>query len=87
MTFDDIQDVEDWLAPLDYLAFWAAMEPYGLRLQGRDHCDGLITSGKVEAGLILDVLKSMAVSEIASRFDLEDRIYEPLAAQGLRHIH
>lgn len=50
VVFEDIQDVRDWLDPLDYIAFWEAVEPYRLVLQDRDHCDDLIASGAVEGG-------------------------------------
>ena len=72
--FDDIQDVRDWLEPLDYIAFWKAVEPYRLTLQDRDHCDALIASGAVDARLILDVLKGLARMELARSFNLKDRV-------------
>ncbi|MCP4933239.1 MAG: hypothetical protein GY927_03325 [bacterium] len=75
--FEDIQDVKEWLEPLDYLAFWKAVEPYDLVLQDRDHCDDLIASGKVEATLVLEVLKGLAEMELADAFGLEWRIYQP----------
>lgn len=81
VIFEDIQDVEEWLEPLDYIAFWDAIAPYHLTLQGRDHCDGLIASGKVGAGLILSGLKGFAVMELRVAFDLKDRIYTPSIAR------
>ena len=74
VLFDDIQDVREWLDPLDTIAFWEAVEPYPLTLQDRDHCDALIASGTVDARLILDVLKGLARAELARSFNLKDRI-------------
>ena len=78
VIFEDIQDVKEWLRPLDYLAFWEAVEPYRLTLQDRDHCDELIASGKVDATLILEVLKGLAEMELASAFGLNWRAYHPV---------
>ena len=80
VVFEDIEDVIDWLEPLDYLAFWEAIAPYDLTLQSRDHCDGLIAGGKVEPGVMLDGLKYLARLELAQRFGLNRRIYHPYAS-------
>lgn len=87
VVFQDIQDVEEWLAPLDYIAFWEAVAPYSLGLQDRDHCDGLIAGGKVTPALLLEVLKIMATSELRIAFNLKDRIIDPPAAYSLRSVH
>ncbi len=87
VVFQDIQDVENWLAPLKYLAFWDAVAPYNLTLQDRDHCDGLIADKEVGANQILPVLKGLAVMELRVMFDLKDRIYEPPVAKYLASIH
>lgn len=77
VVFEDIQDVEAWLEPLDYLAFWEAVAPYRLTLQDRDHCDELIASGAVAASLILEVLKGLAAMELRQAFGLKSRTYHP----------
>ena len=77
VIFRDIQDVKEWLEPLDYLGFWDAVTPYNLTLQDRDHCDGLIAGGEVETSLILYVLKGLAEMELAQAFGLEWRTYDP----------
>lgn len=87
IAFQDIQDVEEWLKPLDYIAFWEAVAPYNLGLQDRDHCDGLIAGGKVKTELVLEVLKIMAVMELRVAFNLKDRIAEPPVAKYLMSIH
>lgn len=87
VVFEDIQDVEEWLEPLEYVAFWDAVKPYFLTLQDRDHCDGLIAGREVAADLILNVLKGLAVMELRVAFNLKDRIYKPTVAQYLTSIH
>jgi len=77
VIFKDIQYVEEWLAPMDYIAFWEAVEPYNLILQDRDHCDEQIASGLVEQSLVLRVLKGMAENELARKLNLKDRIHHP----------
>lgn len=87
VIFEDIDDVAEWLKPLNYIEFWEAVAPYDLVLQDRDHCDGLIASGEVEQALILRVLKMMARIELTEIFDLEWRIYEPPIAQYVTSTH
>ena len=87
VVFQDIEEVEEWLEPLDYLAFWEAVAPYQLVLQDRDHCDGLIAGGIVDANLVLDVLKILAAVELQTAFNLTCRVHEPVAAQYLRRVH
>lgn len=87
MIFQDIQDLEDWLRPLDYVQFWDAVELYGFSMQEREHCDGLIAGGKVDPALILGGLKFMAVLELSASLSLKDRVREPISAQYLTNIH
>lgn len=88
VVFRDIDDVKEWLSPLDYVAFWEAVEPYAIFLdEDREHCDGLIAKGDVSSDLILDCLKAMARDTIRDRFGLDHRRYRHLAgdAGGLLH--
>lgn len=77
VVFEDIEDLRDWLEPLDYIAFWEVVAPYHLALQDRDHCDGLIASGKVPQDVILAGLKALARMELEQAFGLKHRIYAP----------
>jgi len=86
VVFQDIQDVEEWLAPLDYTAFWEAISPYRLGLDDREHCDGLIAGG-ITTDRLLACLKIMAVMELRIAFSLKDRIREPPVAKYLRSVH
>lgn len=87
VIFRDIQDVEEWLGPLGYVAFWEAVAPYRLALQDRDACDDQIARGIIDQGLVLSVLKRMAVPELSAKLGLKDRVIEPLAAETLTSVH
>ncbi|MEO0624688.1 MAG: hypothetical protein AAFU49_12950 [Pseudomonadota bacterium] len=86
--FDDIQDIRDWLEPLDYAGFWDAVAPFGLFApEDRAHCDAAIADGVSVEQTVLACLKAMARIELADRFDLTERVYEPVAAQYLASTH
>lgn len=87
VTFEDIDDVVEWLAPFGYVALWDAVAPYNLALQDRDHCDRLISSGEVPQDLILKGLKMMARIEMTRTFGLDWRIYEPSIAKYVTSTH
>lgn len=73
--FNHIDDVEEWLEPLDYEIFWFEVLPFELTLQDHDHCDHLIRTGSVSKELVLDVLKGMARLELTQRLGLGHRTY------------
>ena len=77
MRFKYINDIEDWLKPLDYQAFWEEVGPYNLTLQPRDHCDREIASGLVTEQVVLDVLKIMVRIELGRILGLERRAELP----------
>ncbi|MEM8821057.1 MAG: hypothetical protein AAGE90_16265 [Pseudomonadota bacterium] len=82
MIFEDIQDVEDWLAPLDYVTLWEAAEAHGVFTEAdRAHCDALIADGEVRQDAVLVGLKTMMRLELTRRFRLEDRVYAPVHGQ------
>ncbi|WP_152612923.1 hypothetical protein [Tateyamaria sp. ANG-S1] len=88
VVFQDIQDVEEWLEPLDYIAFWEAVAPYGVfSIADRDHCDGLISGGTVVQDLILECIKAMARNSLRDGFGLKHRPRHTHADQGLRSLH
>lgn len=76
VVFEDVNDVIEWLEPMDYCAFWEAVAPYHLRLQPRDHCDAQIAAGVVDQALVLEVLKSDARIALSAKFGLKRRRYE-----------
>ncbi len=75
--FKTIDDVVKWLEPMDYQGFWAAIAPYDLVLQRREHCDSQIASGEIDLETVLDVLKSMARMELTQRHDLHWKMPHP----------
>ncbi|MCQ0989590.1 hypothetical protein [Jiella marina] len=79
-AFEHIEDVTEWLEPLDYAAFWKAVGPYQLVLQDRAFCDAQIARREVEQDLVLDVLKGMARTELTQIFRLKHRIWHPPGA-------
>ena len=86
--FEDIQDVEEWLAPFDYAGFWTAVAPWNIfSSAARAHYDQVMADGEVDPETVLYCLKGMARIELQIRFDLRDRLYEPPDAQYLRSVH
>ncbi|MEM7724623.1 MAG: hypothetical protein AAF376_19995 [Pseudomonadota bacterium] len=87
MVFEDIDDVREWLKPLDYVAFWDAVTDWRIFTPAdRDHCDGLIAKGHVDQELILTCLKTMARITLMQRLNLKPRIYDPPEAQFLLSV-
>ncbi len=81
--FKHIEDVEEWLEPMDYPGFWYAVQPYDLTLQPRCHCDQQIKDGEADPAVVLEVLKHMARLELTKRLELSRR---PTKA-GLYAVH
>lgn len=79
--FADINEVEEWLEPMEYEVFWLSVVPYDLVLQPKDHCDRQIAAGEVDEKLVLDVLKYFARVEMTKRYNLAWR--EPLFCSNL----
>jgi hypothetical protein len=75
--FKNIQDVEDWLEPMDYDGFWYATGACDLTLQPRAHCDAQLAAGEVEPDTMLYCLKHMARMELTQRFSLKNRLPTP----------
>lgn len=76
-NFKYVEDVEDWLKPMDYQGFWVAVAPYNLVLQRREHCDSQITSGEIDLETVIYVLKHMAQTEISQNLGLERKPITP----------
>lgn len=87
-VFQDIEDIEAWLVPLGYIAFWQAIASYCVfSMEECDHCDGLIMSGKVPSETILTGLKHMAWDALKSRFGLRYRCQNRPWDESLGTIH
>ncbi len=84
VVFEDIQDVEEWLAPLGYEAFWKAIEPWGIYAWAdRAHFDRVLAEGVTDAEAMMVCLKAEVRMEMTERFDLKDRDFEPTDSQYL----
>ncbi|MCP4195978.1 MAG: hypothetical protein GY762_02415 [Proteobacteria bacterium] len=75
--FKTIDEVDDWLEPMNYREFWCAIKPYCLVLPPADGCDDQITSGEVELVTILDGLKYLARIELTKRHGLHTKLATP----------
>lgn len=75
--FADAEEVEEWLAGLDYEAFWREAERLELDIQSRESCDDQIAIGSVDEAMVLRVLKGMARLELIDRFKLYPRTAMP----------
>jgi len=75
--FKYIQDIDDWLDPMNFREFWYAVEPFDLVLQERDHCEKQIASGDVDEETVLSVLKYMVRRELAEKQGLKRRPVTP----------
>jgi hypothetical protein len=71
--FNDRDDVEEWLAALDYEAFWKETAAFNLEIQTRESCDQQIASGSIDLKTVLYVLKGMARQELVRRYNLPPR--------------
>ncbi len=71
--FKDMEDVEEWLASLDYPAFWDAAEGLELDLEPKESCDAQIARGSIDEATVLHVLKGLARLELVERFRLPAR--------------
>ncbi|MEM1410617.1 MAG: hypothetical protein AAGG79_07740 [Pseudomonadota bacterium] len=88
VVFEDIQDIEEWLAPYDYAGFWQAIAPWQVFAgDDRAHYDQVIADGEVCPDLVLTCLKEMVRLDLTQRFDLRDRTYESPHAKYLRRVH
>ena len=71
--FDDMEDLEDWLAPLDYQRFWEETAVFTLELEPKESCDEQIAAGSIDEATVLFVLKGIARLELVQRFGLKPR--------------
>ncbi|GFE50529.1 hypothetical protein So717_22820 [Roseobacter cerasinus] len=88
VVFEDIQDVEEWLADHDYAGFWKAIALWNVFTgDERAHYDDVIAEGVVCPDLVLSCLKEMVRLDLSQRFDLKDRTFTPPDAQYLTSLH
>ena len=73
MRFRDIDDIVEWLEPMDYETFWTETKPFCLVMLPREKCDADIASGATDEETVLCVMKNFARMELASILKLEWR--------------
>jgi len=76
--FNDWQDVEEWLEPLDYEAFWREIAAFQPEIQSRESCDEQIAAGIVDEATVLEVLKRFVWLELIERYSLRPRDRMPV---------
>lgn len=72
-----MQDIDEWLEPMDYQGFWVAIAPLDFVPQRKEHCDEQIASGVVTEACVLDVLKYITRLELTAQLDLKRRPVTP----------
>lgn len=87
-VFRDIEEVEEWLDPLGYAAFWEAITPWDiLSCADRAHCDATISNGIAPELTVLKCMKALVRLELTQRLGLSARLYELPEAQCTRRTH
>lgn len=77
IEFSYIDDIEDYLEPMDYETFWHEIRDFCLILIPREKCDADIEGG-VDEETVLIVLKNLARVELASILKLKWRCDVPM---------
>ncbi|MEO1688250.1 MAG: hypothetical protein AAFU61_10125 [Pseudomonadota bacterium] len=72
--FETIDDVDEWLRPMGWQAFWVAVAPLELfHAEDRAHCDGVVADGVSTYAKALTVLKTLARQRLTEELDLAPR--------------
>ncbi|MEJ8476642.1 hypothetical protein [Roseibium algae] len=88
IAFEDIQDVEDWLEPLGYEAFWQAVEPWSVfAVDDRAHFDDVLARNATDMDTMLTCLKAEVRILLTERLDLKRRLHEPQDRAYLTRLH
>lgn len=75
--FEDQTDVDEWLDPLSYEAFWQEVSTFSLDLPNREDCDADIADGVVPTAIMLNVLKGFTRLQVIEQQNLPVRITVP----------
>ncbi|WP_299587657.1 hypothetical protein [uncultured Tateyamaria sp.] len=71
---ETFEDVDEWLAPMGYDAFWDAIIPLGLYgADDRAHCDHTLATGIADMETVMTVIKMFAREALVRQFDLPFR--------------
>lgn len=88
IAFEDIDDVQEWLEPFGYDAFWEAVAPWNVfDAMDRAHFDKVLAHGVTDLETMLICLKAEVRIALTDRLGLKDRVYMPTDAKYLKAIH
>ena len=76
IRFKTINDVENWLDPMDYDGFWHALAHLGLDISEKSHCDEQIKSG-ANKDTVLNVMKAFTRIEFTQSLKLKRKPLTP----------
>lgn len=72
--FNFIEDIEEWLEPMDYDEFWREIRPFCLIMIPKEKCDEDIAAGAVTKDVAVGVLKMLARVELTRILKLEHNL-------------
>jgi hypothetical protein len=76
--FETFEDVEEWLEPMGYDAFWQAITAIGLYGdEDRVDCDKTLATGTADMDTVMSVTKRMALHHLVEQFELPFRCEVP----------
>lgn len=75
--FKHIEDVEEWIDPMNYEQFWREIKPYCLVLPTREMCERDIAAGAKFEDVAIGV-KTLAVFLLIQRHKLKRRPVGPM---------
>lgn len=78
VKFETIEDVEDWLTPMNYEEFWRAIRPHCLIIHTREDCDAQITAGVATLEDVLFGMKAFAQHQLVKRHKLQRKPIGPV---------
>lgn len=88
VVFEDISDVNEWLAPLGFDAFWEAIALWNLyTCADRAHFKQVLADGVTTEETMLTCLKAEVRLILTERFSLTERYIAPTDAAFLHRIH
>ena len=88
VVFEDIQDVEEWLAVHDYAGCWEAVAPWAVFTDDEQaHYDQVMADGHIDPMTVLFCLKDIACLRLRTRLGLKDRMFPPPDAQYMQSVH
>jgi len=74
--FEHVQDVEEWLEPMNWDEFFVKLCPYGVDAEIRADCEISVANGGSQA-TVLSVIKSLMRIELTNELGLKRRPITP----------